>query len=188
MHRLAAISGTVAARLEQVVKVVAIAIVVVLVCTVFFQVARRTLTGRSFVEIEELSIVLAAWVAFTTVSYAARRKVHVRIEVFVEKLPFAARNTIEFLINLAIFAVCILLTYYGYRLAMRKVMVPMTVLPIHQGYWYCAFPVGMALTSLFMLDNTIQTLNRYLTREPYPLSDPLAEVPMAAATLTEGGE
>ncbi len=155
MTKLAALSARLAAVLERIVRVIAIAIVVVLVCTVFFQVARRTLTGRSFVEIEELSIVLAAWVAFMTVAYAARRKVHVRIEVFIEKLPFSIRNTIELLINIAIFIATVLLVYYGYRLAMRKVMVPMIVLPIHQGVWYIAFPIGMALTSLFMLDNVI---------------------------------
>lgn len=184
MNKLAAVSGKAAAVLEQIVRVVAIAIVVVLVCTVFFQVARRTLTGRSIVEIEELSIVLAAWVAFLTVAYAARKKVHVRIEVFIEKLPFSVRNTLELAIHVAVFAATVLLVYHGWKLAGRKMMVPMTVLPMKQSVWFSAFPVGMGIALFFMLDNVIQTLNRYLTREPYRPVDLMEEA--VKAELGEG--
>ncbi|MDR2392440.1 MAG: TRAP transporter small permease [Planctomycetota bacterium] len=175
LSKIAAVSGKAASILEQIVRWLAIAIVIVLVCSIFFQVARRTLTGKSIVELEELSIVLAAWVAFLTVAYAVRRQVHVRIEIFIERLPFFLRNATELAINAAILATTAILVYYGYRLAARKIMVPMTVLPVHQGFWYFAFPAGMGLAALFMIDNVIQILNRFHTRKPYRSADSSAE-------------
>ena len=181
MSTIARFSNRAAAILEKIVKLFAITVLVVLICTVFFQVARRTLTGKSFVEIEEFSIVLAAWLAFLTIPYAVRKRVHVRIEVFIEKLPFGIRNVLELTINLAILAASVIVVYYGYRLAGRKIMVPMTVLPIHQGYWFFSFPIGMAVAALFMIDNIIQILHRFQTRESYLPTDLLAEAGVTEA-------
>ena len=63
MGKIAAAMAKLTGWLEKVVKVIAIALLVVLVSTVFFQVARRTLTGKSFIEIEEFSIIMASWCA-----------------------------------------------------------------------------------------------------------------------------
>lgn len=185
MTTIARLIGKVAAALEAVIKVLAISVLVVLICTVFFQVARRTLTNKPFVEIEELSIVLAAWLAFLTVPYAVRKKVHVRIEVFIEKLPFGVRNTLELVINLAILAATLICVYYGYQLAGRKIRVPMTVLPIHQGFWFYSFPLGMGAASLFMIDNVIQILHRFQTREDYKPADPLTDAGVAGLTTAD---
>ncbi len=188
MTTIARLSGKLAAALEVAIKILAISALVVLICTVFFQVARRTLTNQSFIEIEELSIVLAAWLAFLTIPYAVRKQVHVRIEVFIEKLPFGARNTLELLINLIILAATLICVYYGYQLAGRKIRVPMTVLPIHQGFWFYSFPVGMAVASLFMLDNIIQVLHRFQTRESYKLVNPLTDAGVASLAVADSPE
>jgi TRAP-type C4-dicarboxylate transport system, small permease component len=185
MSTIARFSGRAASALEWLLRIIAISVLVVLVCTVFFQVARRTLTGKSIVEIEEFSIVMAAWLAFLTIPYAVRRKVHVRIEVFIEKLPFTAKNVLELTLHVAILAATVLVAYYGYRLAMRKVMVPMTVLPVHQGVWFISFPIGMAIASFFMLDNVVQTLHRFQTRESYLPVDPLAEAGVTDLTVDD---
>lgn len=158
MGAIAAAMARLAGWLEKIVRVVAIAILVVLVCTVFFQVARRTLTGKSIIEIEEFSIVLASWLAFTTVAYALRKKVHVRIEVFTEKLPFYPRHILMLAIWAVILVACVSLVRYGFQLADKKQMVPMTVLPVNSGYWYVSFPVGMSFSCFFLLDHVIQEL------------------------------
>lgn len=177
MTLLAKFTGRIAGVLEWIVRYTAIAILVSLVCIVFFQVAHRMATDKSFVEIEELSITLAAWVAFLTVAYAARRRVHVRIEVFIEKLPFGMRNTIELLIYTAVCAATILLAWHGWGLAGRKMMIPMMVLPFKQGVQFYAYPIGMGLTAFFMLDHVLQTIRRFATKEPYVQADPVAEAP-----------
>ena len=47
--------------MEVINKNITIAFLVVLILIVFFQVACRVTTGKSFVQIEEISIVMAAW-------------------------------------------------------------------------------------------------------------------------------
>lgn len=144
--------------LERVVKVIAITLLVILVCVVFFQVVRRTFTGRSFIEIEEFSIILASWCAFMTVAYSARKKVHVRISVFTDKLPFYPRHFLMLVIQAVILGAGCFLVRYGWLLAQKKMMVPLTVLPLNSGYWYISFPVGMAFTCFFLLDHVVQEL------------------------------
>ncbi len=158
MNKLAAGMSKLTKVVEKIVQVTAIVLLVILICAIFFQVARRTLTGKSIIEIEEFSIVLASWCAFLTVSYAAHKRVHVKIEVFTEKLPFYPRHILSLVIQVATFAACVVLTFYGWKLADKKMMVPMTVLPIHTGWWYASFPVGMAFTSFFMLDEIIRQI------------------------------
>lgn len=158
MKRLGQWSAKLAAVMEKVVQVISIGLVIVLVCTVFFQVAKRIVTGRSIVEIEELSIVLASWCAFFTIAFAVRKKSHVCIEVFTEKLPFYVAHSLQLLIQAGIFAAIAILVKYGWLLAQRKMIVPMTVLPFKSGYWYIAFPIGMAFACVFLLDNVIQEL------------------------------
>lgn len=158
MNAIAAGMSKLADWLEQVVKVIAITLLVILVCAVFFQVARRTLTGKSFIEIEEFSIILASWCAFMTVAYSARKKVHVRISVFTDKLPFYPKHVLMLLIQAVIFVAGCFLVRYGWVLAQKKMMVPLTVLPLNSGYWYISFPVGMVFTCFFILDYVIQEL------------------------------
>lgn len=174
MNKLAARMSKLTKVVEKVVQVIAIALLVILICAIFFQVARRILTGKSIIEIEEFSIVLASWCAFLTVSYAAHKRVHVKIEVFTEKLPFYLRHILSLVIQVVIFAACVSLTFYGWKLADKKMMVPMTVLPIHSGWWYASFPVGMAFTSFFVLDEIIQQI-AVLTNGPQAETPPEAQ-------------
>lgn len=145
--------------LEKIVKAIAILLLVILVCTVFFQVVRRTLTGKSFIEIEEFSIIMASWCAFMTVAYSIRKRVHVRIEVFTEKLPFRWNHGLILVIHTVLFIACLFLVRYGFQLAQKKMMVPLTVLPLNSGYWYVSFPVGMTFACLFLLDNVVQEID-----------------------------
>lgn len=158
MSRIAKGMGKLADILEQIVRVIAITLLVILVCTVFFQVVRRTLTGKSFIEIEEFSIIMASWCAFMTVAYSIRKKVHVCIEVFTEKLPFHLRHSLALIIQTTILVACVSLVFYGFKLAEKKMLVPLTVLPVNSGYWYISFPIGMAFSCLFLLDNVIQEI------------------------------
>lgn len=144
--------------LEKVVKWIAITLLVILVCTVFFQVVKRTFTGKSIIEIEEFSIILASWCAFMTVAYSIRKHAHVRIEVFTEKLPFYLNHGLMLIIETTIFIAAVFLVWYGFQLAQKKMMVPLTVLPLNSGYWYTSFPVGMTFSCIFLFDNVIQEL------------------------------
>lgn len=144
--------------LELINKNVTIGFLVILILIVFFQVASRIFTGKSFVQIEELSIVLAAWLGFFALAYSAKRGVHVRIDVFSNMLPKTAQKILTLVVNVATFAASVYLVIYGWQLAMRKMNVPLMVLPFPSGVQYLAFPVGMAFTSLFLIDHILKSI------------------------------
>jgi len=143
---------------EKIVKNVSIVVLVVLICTVFFQVSSRILTGKSFPEIEEFSIIMAAWLGFFTLSYAAKKKVHVRIDVFVGKLPTSFQHVISIIISCVTLYASLYLVWYGWLLAEKKIQVPLAILPTNAGWWYVAFPLGFFFTSYFLLDHIIQEI------------------------------
>ena len=62
------------------------------------------------------------------------------------------RRMVDVLIDIAVICATAYLVRYGYALAMRKMMVPMMVLPIKAGVQYMAFPAGMACTLFFLID------------------------------------
>ncbi len=130
----------------------------VLIAIVFFQVASRVFTGVSFVQIEELSIMLAAWVGFFTLAYAARKRIHVRIDVFVEKIPKKINMALSCIIDVLVLVATIYLAKYGFDITMRKMAVPMMVLPFPSGVQYLAFPCGMILTAIFVFDQLISDI------------------------------
>lgn len=148
----------IAAFLEKVVKYVAMAVLVILLCAIFIQVGRRVFTGKSFTEIEEFSIVMAAWLGFLTLSYVARKKEHVRIDVFATKLPLLGQRILNIVITAATLYATADLTWYGWLLTTRKAMIPLAILPTNAGWWYLAFPVGMALTSFFLFEALLQEI------------------------------
>lgn len=153
-----------ASFLEQVNKAVAIALMVVLICIVFFQVSSRVFTGKSFVWIEELSIVLAAWLGFLTLAYSAKRTVHVRIDVFSSKLPQRAQEVLSTVICLCTLIAAVYLVRYGWQIAMRKMRVPLMVLPFPSGVQYVSFPVGMALLVVYLFDHLLEHLVKALDK------------------------
>lgn len=154
--RIASVLSKVTAKMEIAIRNLSIAMLVILVSAVFMQVVRRTITGNSFVEIEEFSIVMAAWLASFTIAYAVRKKSHVLISVFTSRLPLRMQKILAFVLNMIIVAMLVAATAAGWNLSMRKMLVPMTVLPLQSGYWYLSFPVGFFCACVFMVDNTIQ--------------------------------
>ncbi|MCX7026032.1 MAG: TRAP transporter small permease [Spirochaetes bacterium] len=172
LGKIASIMAQITAKLEVVVRFVSIILLAVLIGAVFFQVARRTVIGKSFVELEEFSIVLAAWVASFTISYTVRKKTHVMIEVFSSKLPPLGRRVLDIVVNLIILVALVWITIDGWSFTLRKMLVPLTVLPIKSGWWYMSFPIGMAFACIFLLDNVLQAiitpLNNLSAETPQP--------------------
>jgi TRAP-type C4-dicarboxylate transport system permease small subunit len=162
--KFASIISSISNVFEKIVKLISIIVLVVLMFVVFFQVASRIITGKSFPEIEEFSIIMAAWLGFFTVAYAAKKRVHVRIDVFVNKLPFSVISVIDILITVVTLYASTYLIKYGFLLAQKKIQVPMAILPINAGWWYIAFPIGFFFTSYFLFDHIIQSIKELLDK------------------------
>jgi TRAP-type C4-dicarboxylate transport system permease small subunit len=46
---------------------------------------------------------------------------------------------------------------------LKKAQIPMAILPTSAGWWYLAFPLGMACTSFFLLDQLLQQIQNFRT-------------------------
>jgi len=165
LKKISEVVSKVSDVLEKIDKYFSISILVVLICIVFFQVVSRVLTGKSFVQIEEISIVMAAWVGFFTLAYTTKRGVHVRIDVFSNKLPLRTQYLLNTIICFTTLIATIYLVKYGWALAMRKMEVPLMVLPFPSGVQYLSFPLGMAFTSVFLLDQCLKNLNAFCSKQ-----------------------
>ncbi|QEN08158.1 TRAP transporter small permease [Oceanispirochaeta crateris] len=163
-NTLTSIISNLANVLEKIVKYIAMTVVIILLCTIFFQVARRVITGKSYTEIEEFSIVMAAWLGFFAIAYATRKKVHVRIDVFSKKLSFFSQKVLSIVINAVTLYASIDLVGFGWKLMLKKAQIPLAILPTNAGWWYLAFPLGMACTSFFLLDQFLQEIQNF--KEP----------------------
>ena len=127
--------------LEIAVKFFSIFILTLLIGVVFFQVISRILIQKSFVQVEELSIVLVAWLGFFTLAYATRKKIHVRIDVFVNAFPIKVQLLLSIGIDLLVIIATFFLIRYGINLTIRKMMVPLMILPFPAGIQYLSFPL-----------------------------------------------
>lgn len=160
MIKIANVLERIAKQLEKILSFISITILVILISIVFFQVAFRFFTDKSVIEIEELSTVLASWIAFLTIAYAIRRKVHVAIDFFVGKLPVKAQLILTEVINIGLLLILGSVTIASISLVMRKMNVPMTILPIKTGYWYMSFPIGMTIGCFFLINDIVQGINK----------------------------
>lgn len=78
--------------------------------------------------------------------------------------------TITCLVDLLVFIATLYLVKYGFDIAMRKMAVPMMVLPFPSGIQYLSFPCGMIFTAVFVLDQLINDVVKLFS--PAPVSTP----------------
>lgn len=74
-------------KLNKIIKVIANAILIIMVVTIFSQVIMRYLFENPLMWSEELSRYLYAWFCFLGVSIATFDKSHLKVTFFVERLP-----------------------------------------------------------------------------------------------------
>lgn len=146
---------------ENLLKYICIFLFVFLVGAVSFQIISRVFTGRSFVIIEELSIFLLAWCTFLSAAYAAKKKAHIKIDFFVEKIfTENGRKILNLILNIVLLLVISYLIIISFSFVGRQMKVSMAVLPIKKGLMYLSFPVGMLFLVIFLLEDILLSLKR----------------------------
>ena len=137
--------------LEKFIKWICMLLIVILLSLVFFQVCSRAIFGKGYVQIEETTQVLMGWCAFCSIAYTTRKKAHVAIDFFVDKLPPSAKKIVGIFINLIIIAAASTAFVASISMVGRKALVPMMTIPIPSSYWYSSFPFGMFFVVVFLL-------------------------------------
>ena len=104
---------------------------------------------------DELARYLLVWLGFAGTMLAARRRSHIRIDVFVDRLPASARRIAEIAIQALVGAFGLALAWHGFDLIGRNMDVEAISMPVPQALLYLPLPlVGLVLAIQAVADAT----------------------------------
>ncbi|MFA7620460.1 MAG: TRAP transporter small permease [Aminobacteriaceae bacterium] len=137
-------------RLEEYILVGGLAVLVFIVC---LQVTMRYFFHTGLTWSEEVARFLFLWLVWLGAAYAAKRRTHLRIEAFTQKLSPNVRRKVDFIALLIWIAFSAFLTWKGAELTMilfrRRQLSP--ILEIKMAWAYAAVPIGAGLMLLRLL-------------------------------------
>jgi len=126
---------------------VACAIVVALLGVVALGVVTRAF-GDPLIWTDELSRFLMVWLAVLGWILATRKRIHIRIRFFQDKLPKAAHRAVEIAIQAAMLLFGALVALYGFGLIGRNHDLEATSMPISMAWMYAPIFLGGVVTAV----------------------------------------
>jgi TRAP-type transport system small permease protein len=136
---------------------IACAIVVALLGCVALGVITRAL-GDPLIWTDELSRFLMVWLAVFGWVLATRKRIHIRIRFFQDKLPKAGHRAVEVAIQAAMLVFGALLAVYGAGLIGKNYDLQATSMPLSMAWMYAPMVLGGAITALQGALELIETL------------------------------
>lgn len=135
------------------------ALVIALLVCVALGVATRAL-GDPLIWTDELSRFLMVWLAVFGWIVASRKRIHVRIRFFQDRLPKPAHGVVEIAIQAAMALFGALVALYGASLIGKNHDLEATSLPLSMAWMYAPLPLGGAITALQGVIEMIEALRR----------------------------
>ena len=145
---------------------VSCALVVALLAVVSLGALTRSF-GEPLIWTDELSRFLMVWLAVFGWIVATRKRIHVRIRFFQDRLPARAHQATEVIIQFAMTLFGVVITGYSVSLIGKNHDLDATSLPISMAWMYAPMVLGGAVTALQGASELIQALRR-----PPPPSSP----------------
>ena len=127
--------------------IVACALVVALLGCVSLGVVTRSL-GEPLIWTDEMSRILMVWLAAFGWILASRRRLHVRIRFFQDRLPAAVHRAVEIALQSAVTALGLLVAWYGVGLVARNRDLEATTMPISMAWLYVPVALAGCVTAL----------------------------------------
>lgn len=128
---------------------------VVLVVLVFVAIGLQVITRFIFRDpifwTEEAARYLFVWMVVMGSAECVRMRSHITMDVFVLMLPARAQRGLAVVLNLAVFAALMTLSWYGYFGMLRANRVVSVTLGVSEAFLYGALPVGAALMAFRMI-------------------------------------
>jgi TRAP-type transport system small permease protein len=134
----------IAALLDRALRLAAVGLLLALLGCVVIGVVSR-LIGQPVAWSDETAQYLMVWVGFTGMMIAARRRSHIRITVFLDRLPTALRTGLELLIQCAVIGFAAALIRYGWPLIIRNWDIEWVSLALPAGLLYLPVPFAAAV-------------------------------------------
>jgi TRAP-type transport system small permease protein len=114
--------------------------------------------GSPLIWTDELSRFLMVWLAVFGWIAASRRRIHVRIRFFQDRLPGKAHGAVEVAIQGAMTLFGTLVAVYGVGLIGKNSDLDATTLPISMAWMYAPMVLGGAITALQGATELVETL------------------------------
>jgi TRAP-type transport system small permease protein len=116
--------------------------------------------GEPLIWTDELSRFLMVWLAVFGWIVASRKRIHVRIRFFQDRLPQRAHQATELAIQSAMMLFGALVTAYSVGLIGKNYELEATTLPISMAWMYAPMVLGGTITALQGASEVIETLRR----------------------------
>jgi TRAP-type transport system small permease protein len=161
-----------AVALDRLIRLAAVALLFALLACVVTGVVSRLL-NRPVVWSDEAAQYLLVWTGFIGWMIASRRRSHIRINVFIDRLPRPLRLMMEVLIQLAVIGLAIQMIRWGWPLIGRNWDIEWVTLPLSTALLYLPVPFAAAvLIGQAMVEIALAVRGR-LAQEPEPGAQPL---------------
>lgn len=128
-----------------------IGLLAILVCIVTSAVFYRYVLDDSLVWSSEAARYLCIWIGFLAASVALRRRMHIGLSVFTDRMGKQSRKAIRLISNLAIIVFLVFIAVLGFELSSRQMMQTSPALMMPMGIPYLAIPVSAVLMIFQML-------------------------------------
>ena len=158
-----AIGGEVTAplkRAERALDVLAVVLFLAMFVAILAQVLMRYVFNAPLVWTDELAQYLFVWVAFLGWALAARRRSHIGITMFTDRLPRPARVAVQLLWLIAVLGFAAVLLRNGIAITQDNLDVQMTSMQF--GYWlvYLVVPLTALCLAAYALRDIVELLRR----------------------------
>jgi TRAP-type C4-dicarboxylate transport system permease small subunit len=139
-------------KLESVLKMAAVAILLLMLLTLSAQVLLRYVFGKALSWSEELSLLGFAWVVVISTVIGIRRLTHARLDLLVGILPRPLHGMVDALVSLMMCALGLFIAYAGwnYMIETRGATSAAIGFPIE--FLYAAAPAFGVLIALFSFE------------------------------------
>lgn len=128
-----------------------IALFLIMVASIVWQVFARYVLGAPTIWSEELARFLLVWVTMLGSAYVLEHGGHISVTVLVDLLPLPLQRLIEFIRDSIVVCMSGALAYYGYGFAVSGARRVSTGLNVQMSWAYAAIPIGSLLIALFIL-------------------------------------
>lgn len=124
------------------------------------QVFTRYVVHLSLPWVEELTKYTFIWMAFIGTAMSAKNGTHIAVDLIDGFLPPKGRKALSLFAEIAFLIFAVLMTKAGYDVLVKlmRFRQKSAVMSLHMGFVYGAFPVGMGLTVLRLIQRIVREI------------------------------